>query len=374
MAHYFLFPEKDTTIYSHPSRITLNSGIDEILSLKNEPPTLDEYYSSRILMKFDTEELLDVIDNITSGSISASLKLFQTEHENLSLDQHIEVNALHGEWNNGTGRYNNSPQITDGVSWIYVDNSTLQTPWSSSLPTGVTMSYYESHSVGGGAWYTGSGFSVSKTYGYGDNLDLNIDVTSIVLKHYNYAKDSLSYPDGIPNNGFILKRSSSQEFITDNPGDLNFFSLDTHTIYPPFLDISWDDSSYTATDNIMSSGDLFVTLNNNKAKYRREETTKFRFNVRELYPTRRFVTTSNYLNVNYFTSESYYSIIDYATKETVVPFGPHSKMSSDSQGMYFTLYMNGLQEERYYYIILKHHNDDGVTIYDNDYYFKITKS
>jgi len=27
MAHYFLFPEKDTTIYSHTSREVLNTGI-----------------------------------------------------------------------------------------------------------------------------------------------------------------------------------------------------------------------------------------------------------------------------------------------------------------------------------------------------------
>jgi len=31
MAYYFLFPENDATIYSHPNRTKLNTGGDEIL-------------------------------------------------------------------------------------------------------------------------------------------------------------------------------------------------------------------------------------------------------------------------------------------------------------------------------------------------------
>ena len=36
MAHYFLFPEKDATIYSNPLRKTLNTGIDEILTISDD--------------------------------------------------------------------------------------------------------------------------------------------------------------------------------------------------------------------------------------------------------------------------------------------------------------------------------------------------
>ena len=41
--------------------------------------------------------------------------------------------------------------------------------------------------------------------------------------------------------------------------------------------------------------------------------------------------------------------------------------------MYFNLYMNGLQPERYYRVLLKHINEDGTTIYDNKYYFKVVR-
>ena len=36
MAHYFIFPEKDTTLYSHPDRAKMNAGQDEIVELVKE--------------------------------------------------------------------------------------------------------------------------------------------------------------------------------------------------------------------------------------------------------------------------------------------------------------------------------------------------
>ena len=387
MAHYFIFPEKDTTIYSHTSREILNTGMDEILTLRDEPSSTDlNYYPSRILIQFKQSEVNDIISNkVTTTSYSASLNFYQTEHRELSIDQNLEVFAISGSWNNGTGRYNNIPTISDGCSWLYRDGSPeafsdddLGTKWATaSLTTGVTSSFIEA-SPGGGTWYTGSGFEVTKTYSYGDNLDLSFDLTTPVLKHVSNSLYSSTYPDGIENNGFLIKRANSQEHTAIDDGELNFFSMDTHTIFPPYLNISWDDSSYdtgSATDSTtLKTGEIFTTLRNNKGSYKTVEEPKFRLNVRELYPTRKFVTSSNYLDVKYFTSKSYYSLVDYATEETIIPFGEESKLSADSEGMYFKLYMNGLQEDRYYKFLFKHENDDGIQVYDDDYYFKVTKT
>ena len=76
MAHYFLFPEKDTTIYSHTSREFLNTGIDEVLTLRDEPSSTDlNYYPSRILIQFKQSEINDghtiAIDFIPCLGISA---------------------------------------------------------------------------------------------------------------------------------------------------------------------------------------------------------------------------------------------------------------------------------------------------------------
>ena len=58
MAHYFIFPEKDNTMYSHPTRAILNTGIDEVLTLQDEESNTDlNFYPSRILIQFKQNEI-----------------------------------------------------------------------------------------------------------------------------------------------------------------------------------------------------------------------------------------------------------------------------------------------------------------------------
>ena len=58
MAYYSIFPEIDTTLYSHPNRSTMNTGHDEILELVKEKGTSDtRYHPSRILVKFSNDDL-----------------------------------------------------------------------------------------------------------------------------------------------------------------------------------------------------------------------------------------------------------------------------------------------------------------------------
>ena len=65
MAYYFLHPEIDTTIYSHPDRTNLNAGHDEILEIVKEKGSSDQrYYPSRILIKFNNEEIKTTISDI----------------------------------------------------------------------------------------------------------------------------------------------------------------------------------------------------------------------------------------------------------------------------------------------------------------------
>ena len=58
MAHYFIFPEKDTTLYSHPDRSLMNAGYDEIIEIVKEKGTSDQYHNtSRILIKFKNQDI-----------------------------------------------------------------------------------------------------------------------------------------------------------------------------------------------------------------------------------------------------------------------------------------------------------------------------
>ena len=130
MAYYSIFPEKDSTIYSNPDRDTLNTGIDEILELvKEKGDNNNNYYPSRILLQFKDSEINNIISNKISGNFSASLELFSTEHKNLAQTQDIEVFALSQSWDEGTGRYSNLPQISNGCSWLYRDNINSKTEW-----------------------------------------------------------------------------------------------------------------------------------------------------------------------------------------------------------------------------------------------------
>ena len=129
-----------------------------------------------------------------------------------------------------------------------------------------------------------------------------------------------------------------------------------------------------SSSKIKNSGELSVVLYNNKKEYNQNEVASFRVHVRDKYPTRAFTTTSNSLNVGYFTSQSFYSIRDAHTEEEIIPFDEDfTILSNDNDGMYFKVYMKGLQPERYYRVLVKHINNDGTVVYDNNHHFKVIR-
>ena len=374
MAYYSIFPEKDTTLYSHPDRDTMNTGKDEILELVKEKGSIDpKYYPSRILIKFSSTNIKEAIDKSTN--FTSNLQLFSTEHQNLAANQSIEVFPISRSWAEGTGKYSNLPTSSNGASWIYTDRS-LGALWPTSLfNPGTTGSILPNLTQGGGEWYTGSEFKGSQQFSSADSLDIDIDVTSIVQKYSASLYNSQTYPTGIPNYGFIIKNLDNvEEYISSSNGNLQYFSADTHTIYPPRLVFKWDDSVHSKQSTAKTSGNLNVSLYSNKGEYNQNDEALIRLHVRDKYPTRQFTSSSNYLNPGYFTTSSYYSIRDAHTEEEVIPFDDNfTKLSADSEGMYFKLYMKGLQPERYYRMLFKHINNDGIQIYDNNYHFKVIR-
>ena len=385
MAYYSIFPEKDTTIYSHPDRIKMNTGQDEVLEILKERGKSDQrYYPSRILIQFNNEEIKDVISNKIGSSIfnngitKANIELFSAEHKNLATILNIETFAVSQSWNEGSGRFTNIPLTSNGSSWTYRDNDISKTQWTtSSFATATTGSINASGiAVGGGEWYTGSLFQGSQQFLRGSNMDVNLDVTSIVQKHSASLFVGQTYPTGINNNGFIIKQPNVIEENTSSSfGEMQYFSTDTHTIYPPKLTFKWDDSSYSiGSGTVLNSGDIFLSLYNNKKTFQRKSKQRFRLTTRKRYPDRTFTTTSNYLNVQYLPITSYYSLRDGETDEIIIPFDTSfTKLSADSEGMYFDLYMEGLQPERYYKIMFRSDNSEGVQIFDEDYIFKIVR-
>ena len=379
MAVYKLFPSQDSTIYSFYS--TMNTGIDPILEVGN----LNVNYNpvpqvSRYLTKFDQSEIEDVIDNKVGGTnFSSSLKNYIATAQGVIFDTELYIYPISGSWNNGSGTYLDSPFTENGVSWRYQYYLNSDSWATSGFNPYVTASFAAGYS-GGGTWYTGSddpnntNLEVTQSFTPRSQKDLNVNVTDIVKVWYSSSKSIGGYTD-IQNNGFIVKWENAIEFNENDAIQpiMQFYSVDTNTIYPPCLEIKWDDSSFeTGSLSEISTPDLFVALDSNPGTFNPESVNRFRLNVREEYPTRTFLTSSLYTTNNFLNSSSLYAVKDLDTNEFVIDFDSEfTKISCDSQGNYFDIYMNGLEPERYYKILISSSIDSNQYILDNDYYFKI---
>ena len=186
----------------------------------------------------------------------------------------------------------------------------------------------------------------------------------------NKDLDERIVPPGEYRDAQNIEINTSESF-----GEIKYFSVDTHTIYPPRLAFKWDDSVHNKQTSAKQSGELNVSLYRNQEEYNQNAEAIFRVHVRDKYPIRQFASSSNYLNPGYFTTSSFYSIRDAYTEQEIVPFDHTcTKLSADSKGMFFNVYMNGLQPERFYRVLFRSIVDDNDTaIYDNDYYFKVVR-
>lgn len=362
MSVYKIFASADATMYS--AHIGMNTGLDEILEVgcKNGQLPYSVINSAddirRALVVFDNADLQEAY-NLASGSVWDSyLRLYLANAENITDTYAVEVYSVSQSWNMGTGKYMDNPETQNGVCWNstgpYVQGSS--TDWSPAT-------YY--NTPGGGSWST---LVSSQSFGYNQDKDLNVSVKEIV-------SDWLV--TGSQNNGFIVKLPSVVERGPYTYMSLEYFSVDTHTIYPPTLEFRWDDSSYnTGSLSTVSNSSFVVTLGNNPSTFK-NDTSKyiFRVNVRDQFPTRAFVTSSIYTVNKALPQTSYWAIQDVKTEEMVVDFDQnYTKISCDSVGSYFQVYMNGLEPERYYKVLIRVALPTGESIdIDNNNTFKITR-
>jgi len=161
--------------------------------------------------------------------------------------------------------------------------------------------------------------------------------------------------------------------LTGSTFELKYFSGTTHTIYPPCLEIKWDDSTYTTGSlSIVISDKIITSIGNNKEEYQQDSVQKFRVNVRDQYPARVFQTSSLYLNNKLLPTSSYWAIKDLDSEEYVIDFDhTFTKISADGESNYFTVYMEGLQPERYYKVLIKTVINGSTLVLDDNNIFKV---
>ncbi len=234
--------------------------------------------------------------------------------------------------------------------------------------------------VGGGNWYTGSALGLDivnyQTFSYGNSVDLRLDVTNYVKNWYTASL--VDAAKGFPNNGFLVKQSSSKEFINNlnTTATFRYFSIDTHTIYPPLLNMKWEDYYFTtgsSNNQILGTQESFMSIYNNNGTYYSGSVARMRIAAIPKYPDVVFQTASLY-TTNFYLPEnsSSYAIKDTDTNEFVIDFDDkYTNISADTTSSFFDVYMNGLEPERYYTILIKTKLDGTTQIYDEDIMFKV---
>lgn len=368
MSVYKIFPTADTTLYSrYPAQ---NTGLDEILEVSvknntavssfsyglNPEATLTSDDLRRALIQFSDADL-NTLKSFRTGSWQAGLKLYLANAENLSSTYSIDIHAVSSSWEMGLGKFSDVPATVNGASW---DSPTSYISLSNYW---IDSDYFLT--PGGGNW---TGSYSTQSFDYKAPKDINADVTPIVTEWFNNT---------IENNGFIVKHPHDIENNSGSYMALNFFSVDTHTIYPPTLEMRWDDSSYsTGSLSVINSNESVISIDNNLGSYK-YNTVKYRFRItaRDKYPTRTFTTSSLYTTNKALPQSSYWALQDVKVDDMVIDFDDnYTKISCDSNGSYFDLYMKGLEPERYYKILIKTILPDGETIeLDNNTIFKITR-
>jgi hypothetical protein len=364
MSVYKIFPLKDATIYS--GKPTINAGRDEVLEVSSINSSnaigvtegLDDI--RRSLIKFSDQDL-DTIYNLASGSTyETRLKLYLAYASALPQDYTIECYPVYEDWVMGTGKYADSPNPKNGVSWYTVGAYENSSNWTTTQGTQAYL-----YTTGGGTW--NATYKSTQSFDYIADKDIDLTVTNIT---------NVWNSNTVPNYGFILKQTGSIELTPSSSIETKFFSMDTHTIYPPCLEMRWDDSIYSTGSNsngIINQDDFVLLAENNIGNYKEDEKYRFRFKTRERFPARNFTTSSEYLNWKYLPRQSYWAIQDYKTKEMIIDFDSnYTKLSADTNGNYFTLYTSGLQPERSYKVLVKAilPNSSEVVI-DNDIIIKV---
>lgn len=384
MALYRIFPEKDSFIYTEGP--LANLGRDALLEVGGYPTSAGGQ-TLRSLIKFNSKEITDVIrDKIglslpTNTGYSASLHLSLNYAAELPINYSIDVHPIAEDWDEGTGKFGDMPVNKSGVSWTMKNAAANR--WSSGSfeisATGFTSGSNELHTTssykdelpGGGFWYFTSGssntpLSSSVEFTKNSDHDLDIDVTKIIQYQMN------SY---IANYGMLVKLPNSLEFNPSSSVRLKYYGEDTNTIYPPYLEVKWDDYTHTSSLSEITDPETVISIKNNKGKYTDEGKQRFRIHARPKYPTRTYTTSSAYTSNHTLPTASYWGLRDENTEEMVFDFDSnYTKISADNTSNYFDIYMDGLQPERYYRLLIKTEIDGTTSVIDNDQVFKVVRN
>lgn len=380
------YAEKDATLYE--SSPDYNTGLDEILEigkrLGTDGSTLQK---SRSVVKFDMSEIRSTLSkySVDLNNCKFLLQLYTTNAKNLPAEYTITANILAQDWINGTGFQAADPIIGNGITWNYPSTGSMWISSSQQIQVN-SSSLYVSGSGLGGSWLyqSGSGLFNQSVFnqsffsqpGLGNSeefsyrpTDLNIDVTDAIKLWISGSGGRL-----IDNNGFLLRFSDSDELNDLITGYIRFFSRETHTIYVPKLTMYWDNSTFTTGSLTAVDLESYSAYTGVKPQYKDTEIAKIRLFSRDKFPRKSPTNLFPYQTVKYLPVTTYYTVLDAATDEVIIPYDNiYNKVSCDSTSNFIYVDMNGFMPERYYRLEFK--IVDGFTeqYITDSVYFKVVR-
>ncbi len=389
------YAEKDATLYEQYENT--NTGIDEVLEVGKRLQPDGSVKKSRAIVKFDMAEVLAAISkyNIDLSEAKAVLQLYTTHAKNLPAKFTIDAKIVAQPWENGTGFYSNTTATADGATWALpyatwsLDSKTSNMWISSSQNIRVNNSTLMVEGSGvGGSWLIQSGGAagVFDTASFNQSFfeqgglssinNISLQPTDIYMDVTEAVKLWISGSGGhaIENNGFLLKFSDGNETDNSNVGYVRYFSKETHTIYVPKLTLLWDNRTFDTGSLTAANLESYSIYTNVKPAYKDTEVSKIRIFARDKYPRKSPTNLFPYETVKVLPLTTYYSVMDAATDETIIPYDDiYTKVSCDETSNFIYMDMNGFMPERNYRLQLK--IVDGFTeqYIDDQIYFKVVR-
>lgn len=368
------YAEKDATLYEQTP--TYNYGLDEILEIGKQLDTEGStYLKSRSVVKFDMTEISASLSKYgkTVNDCKFMLQLYTSHAKNLSSEYDIYAKLVAQNWINGTGA--SSGVTIDGASWTGPLSGSSWISSSQNVQIGTSTLYTSGSSTGGGAWMFQSasassslGLITSESFSY-RTTDINMDVT-------NAVKIWISGSGGasIPNYGFLLQFSDAYEASGSLAGYIRYFSRETHTIYVPRLTMYWDNSTFTTGSLTSIDTDSYTTYTRVKPTYKDTEIAKIRIFGRDKFPRKSPTNLFPIETIKYLPTTTYYSVLDAATDEVIIPYDNiYTKISCDSTSNFIYLDLNGFMPERYYRLELKVVSGIEEQYITDQIYFKVVR-
>ena len=382
------YTDKDATLYQ--GLPDTNTGIDEILEIgKRYGPDGATLYESRAMVKFNTTEIQNALTkySVDVNDCKFMLQLYTTDAKNLPNEYTITANIVAQDWINGTGFLNSEYNIDNGTTW---NRPASGSTWisSSQMQQYKNTAFYISGSTGGGgswiyelsgsffnnayfnqAFLSNIGSTTYDTTAWHESTDINLDVTNAV-----YYWISGSGGTTIDNNGLILRYSDDDVVDNNVAGIIRYFSKDTHTIYVPKLIMYWDNSTFTTGSLTSIDTDSYIVYADVKPQYKDIEVAKIRIYARDKYPRKSPTNLAPYQSVKHLPVTAYYTVIDAATDEVIIPYDDiYNKISCDSTSNFIYIDMTGFMPERYYRLEFKIIDGIPEQYVTDSVYFKVIR-